>query len=1491
MPNPNKDGAMNAAILPICRTKDNRYFAILGIQKYLDTFGGKLNEDELAEDGVIRELHEESLNIFQCVISKADLLNPKKTKQLLASQKDNHTRVFVTVFQHHNPFLLLDQFHQKRWHPKNPLTNAQKEKTSIRVIEISEFCNYIAAQNNNGLLTMQREAKRNNDKVITPLSVRHCVFNKLDLHFKETQDFLQEIGAIKVVYSLPNPLEAKEQKREPILTAPLVQKKSNKQNGIKLYFEFEQNAIYYLNFIRKMLPEFKDELQKASVKKSKPNFFRFRLTDKQYTTYNQRAFVIKTIRSDTGGFFRHFVLGITRDHKQQNKPMMRAPKRRFTVTGSGVQERSKKLPRFTPRQKQGFSYQQSISLFTLPQVDSSIYGSLRAQRATKLVGVRLPLTEVLINRLFLKDAGTRGRPYDHSTYEEALEYHQIWSGENEPVLLNNVLKYQDAFLARKLKIGADGINNEALARLRWNFNNCSICIFSDSLEARLLAQDYARILYLELQAQAKATQTPLPENYQVPITFFLPDNPHRNNTSYNKEEQTADRSAAEKICKDKTLFQQKINEDNFEILLGLDDPTDFLKTPQGNTAFILILQKGYFHIAESLVQKDGDHGRCLELKPANLNTVMVQAIKHSSFTFVDWLFDVVKKSITLNTQDRDEFIYDSVCTAINDLFTKASEDKTCNIFAEFRFLIEGFLNRLSEGLTQGGLAAENVFKILTKEAKNGVPFGHLLASCNKDFFILQYLSWLNRFVHICPHEILNLLKAKDINQKNLAVMIFEFYGSNSFIKEELFNLIKRLLWGTRQPKAIIVILNDLKLSAEQGKPTLLLAYLSLCLDLVELCKPEELTPLLLSQSFNLLVFNAGTQKKEDVFIKYIALLKALLQKKISPKEICQILPIPAAKSATPLDPAQIIALFTEDFLKRQPTPAMVLEYCSFLTPLGSDGICYITKPLIQHVVLAKDPTSFATLLPRTNSENILALIHNEIAQEVLDCKDDNTVLPLIESYLNQLSQNVNLGNVTIETIFKLLNSFLRNGSNFFKLIADRNSDKLMICLLQWLKKLNQSHKSALTGQVSSALSHALSSRKSLLGLNTLNFISKWLVQYVIDGRNSSLLPLILTMLRPSAKIDEPLTKIHSEVCCEVFKSQEDMAVMPIVTEYLNFILESDVDVDTVLKTFNTIEFNGYNLCQLLMSRKSDDLPLHLLRWLNKLSEKNKEKVAAFMQPSFTKMLLARKPSKAVITKYLSLLQQLSPNCFHLLNSNLIYYILRLQDTRLLVKLQYLISELIPHNAGKVIVLLQTSIDGLTFPEFLVLCYSDPIILNNHQIILQKIAQIMHVAIDDQLTTPKITKEILMACIEKITDQPELIKLVTNALNPQHALGSIFWQPRAPIQFFSRLRPRPTHGLLKRICNILDAIKTDLSIKVIIKIIQTEKLTEQQQEGFAWMKNLIKNFILKQEEPLKSILLTNSIDPNHPLGKIFWTARGLTEPTLEKGTLKDLRPDL
>ena len=87
--------------------------------------------------------------------------------------------------------------------------------------------------------------------------------------------------------------------------------------------------------------------------------------------------------------------------------------------------------------------------------------------------------------------------------------------------------------------------NEVLARMRWNTDGTSkVIIGRDTLESRLLAQDYARIIRQRINERAKEMNQPVDENYQIPICYYLPNDPKHFFSLYIKRSTKRSRSSA-----------------------------------------------------------------------------------------------------------------------------------------------------------------------------------------------------------------------------------------------------------------------------------------------------------------------------------------------------------------------------------------------------------------------------------------------------------------------------------------------------------------------------------------------------------------------------------------------------------------------------------------------------------------------------------------------------------------------------------------------------------------------------------------------------------------------------------------------------------------------------------------------------------------------------------------------------------------------------------
>ena len=440
-----------------------------------------------------------------------------------------------------------------------------------------------------------------------------------------------------------------------------------------LHFEEEAGANLYLSFVKSMLPpDMQHDIAQARVIKQGRGGYRFRMTVEQYSIFELQKqkvqaslvssspdvlssagtaaaasvidskgsvcsadYLIKTLRSDKGSFFRSlFVKGITRSDKQQVPiPLRPFAKRAWTVTGDGVFERAKKKPKYKPEEKKYFSPYQSMTLVS-ESIRPTPFGHAKARR-DKLVGAVFSLKpeNALLGRLYVYDGGTVGRPYDHETKAAAEEYYKKKTDKNNRILFADV----ELFKKRLKEAGGGKRMNEILARIKWNTDGTSrVCIFSDTFEARLLAQDYARILRTQLRAQLKENGLLLDARYTVPICFYTPDAPDPFERVYTKEERAQDCEDAREICLDERRLKEKIAEGNYEFLLGLEDSGAVFRTPE---LIRQMLDHGDYYLVESLLEKDSQ----LEQKQLKLelySQYFVGAAKKGHFGIINWLVNL-----------------------------------------------------------------------------------------------------------------------------------------------------------------------------------------------------------------------------------------------------------------------------------------------------------------------------------------------------------------------------------------------------------------------------------------------------------------------------------------------------------------------------------------------------------------------------------------------------------------------------------------------------------------------------------------------------------------------------------------------------------------------------------------------------------------------------------------------------------------------------------
>ena len=335
------------------------------------------------------------------------------------------------------------------------------------------------------------------------------------------------------------------------------------ENSLRyLCFQDNKSAHIYLNYVKKLLQPtmaYVATMEVAYTRQcpGKPHVFWLFAEDfdrlkqcvaKDILRIKQKTVLVKTLRADELNYVRDFVDMLIPISKSNRKlPLRPYRKKPFTVNGVGVFERSTKQPQYTPAQKQGYSKPCSTTL-VMENVSPRIFGFNR-ERREKLVGVMISIYDALLTkRLYIYDGGTVGRPYDFDTRDDAQEYFdkKVTGKDNSvaPVLYHDLFEFNKAIADVK---HADSYN-EVLARLSWNMDGSSkVFIASNTLEARLLAQDYARIIRQRLHRYAVENGIAWDDNYQVPICFYL-SSKRRYIEEYTLEVQAADREHAEKIC-------------------------------------------------------------------------------------------------------------------------------------------------------------------------------------------------------------------------------------------------------------------------------------------------------------------------------------------------------------------------------------------------------------------------------------------------------------------------------------------------------------------------------------------------------------------------------------------------------------------------------------------------------------------------------------------------------------------------------------------------------------------------------------------------------------------------------------------------------------------------------------------------------------------------------------------------------------------------------
>ncbi len=387
-------------------------------------------------------------------------------------------------------------------------------------------------------------------------------------------------------------------------------------NTVTLQFKNTSISHSFLNFVIERLPLLNTEFPKvdgAAVHLTGEQFFycqRLAMCEGgQLTTDYLEDCLLKTLRADRFDFSYQFILGIIPGENNSRRlhnlrPSQRKP---FLIAPDGtIVSREEKQPMYSPKEKVGFSQAQSNTLLD-PNALSRAFGFSRDQRNDKLYGIVTHTSDSLFTRLLTDDSGTVGRIFDFDSTDNALNS-LSWLKER----LYTTEQFEEFKKANKSARKANSRTNEVLARIRFNPYRSVVTICSDTLEARLLAYDFAQELLEHYRAYAEKNNIIVNPNFQIPIIFYIRKNKisgffsqvYHDIKQYTDQMRKSDEEESVRIYCDLEDRIEHYRKNNFEFLLGLPEitPEILLDTCLGEPLAYVMLKNGYTRMLMRLLR-------------------------------------------------------------------------------------------------------------------------------------------------------------------------------------------------------------------------------------------------------------------------------------------------------------------------------------------------------------------------------------------------------------------------------------------------------------------------------------------------------------------------------------------------------------------------------------------------------------------------------------------------------------------------------------------------------------------------------------------------------------------------------------------------------------------------------------------------------------------------------------------------------------------------
>lgn len=317
-------------------------------------------------------------------------------------------------------------------------------------------------------------------------------------------------------------------------------------------------------------------------------------------------YLLKSLRSDEFDYSHRFIMGIIPGENGSRRQNLRPYDRRsHTVTHERkVVERTSKTPMYTAEEKRGYSQIQSTTLIDNKMM-SSVFGAFK-QRTNKLYGLMTHCDDSLMNRLLTRDRGTVVRPFDIDLENQNINVvSEQWQNDTCLHSPNNLEEFKKQNLVLRKQFGG---TNEVLARLRYNPYRTVVCICANTLEARLLAYDFAEELLQEFIRYSKANNIKVNLYFKIPIIFYLPGHKINSHTVffYTESMRLNDIRRANELYNNSFERNEKFACSDFEFLLGLSDVTvNLLLQPNPDTGSLLaidMINRGYIRMLMRLLR-------------------------------------------------------------------------------------------------------------------------------------------------------------------------------------------------------------------------------------------------------------------------------------------------------------------------------------------------------------------------------------------------------------------------------------------------------------------------------------------------------------------------------------------------------------------------------------------------------------------------------------------------------------------------------------------------------------------------------------------------------------------------------------------------------------------------------------------------------------------------------------------------------------------------